>query len=66
VLRQTGLSRGNLSVQMGRLEEAGMVHLDRQLEGRRPRTTYTLSERGLEALGEYKRTMLSLLAPFPD
>lgn len=66
VLRTTGLSRGNLSVQMGKLEAAGLVHLDRELVGNRPRTTYFLSEEGLEALREYKRTMLGLLAPFPD
>lgn len=66
LLRQTGLSRGNLSVQMSRLEEAGLVQADRQLVGNRPRTTYSLSKRGLESLREYKRTMLGLLAPFPD
>jgi DNA-binding transcriptional ArsR family regulator len=65
LLRQTGLSRGNLSVQMSKLEAAGMVHLDRQLDGNRPRTTYFLSQRGLESLRVYKRTMLDLLAPFP-
>jgi len=66
LLRATGLSRGNLSVQMSKLEAAGMVHLDRQLVGNRPRTTYTLSEEGRESLRAYKRTMLGLLAPFPD
>lgn len=66
LLRTTGLSRGNLSVQMGKLEAAGLVHLDRELVGRRPRTSYSLSETGVEALREYKRTMIGLLAPFPD
>jgi len=65
VLRQTGLSRGNLSVQMGRLESAGMVLMERHLEGSRPRTTYRLSESGLDALRAYKRTMETLLAPLP-
>jgi len=65
VLRQTGLSRGNLSVQMSRLEEAGLVHVERQLEGRRPRTTYTLSEEGLRCLLAYKGTMTRLLDLVP-
>lgn len=66
LLRRTGLSRGNLSVQMSKLEAAGIVHLERQLVGRRPRTTYFLSEQGLESLRAYKRTLLGLLAPLPD
>ncbi len=66
LLRRTGLSRGNLSVQMSKLETAGVVHLDRQLVKNRPRTSYSLTEQGLESLREYKRTLLGLLAPFPD
>lgn len=65
LLRQTGLSRGNLSVQLSKLGEAGIVDLERQLDGNRPRTTYFLSQEGLEAVGDYKRTLLALLAPFP-
>jgi len=66
LLRTTGLSRGNLSVQMGKLEAAGLVSLERELVGRRPRTSYSLSETGVQALRKYKQTMLSLLAAFPD
>lgn len=66
LLRTTGLSRGNLSVQMSRLEDAGVVHLRRELANARPRTTYLLSEQGLEMLRRYKRTMLALLAPMPN
>lgn len=66
VLRRTGLSRGNLSVQLSRLEEAGVVHLERELAGHRPRTSYHLSQKGLDALREYKRTLRGLLAPFPN
>lgn len=65
LLRRTGLSRGNLSVQLGRLESAGLVELDRRLEGRRARTSYSLTQRGLAALRDYKRTLLELLAAFP-
>lgn len=66
LLRTTGLSRGNLSVQLGRLEEAGILRLERELVGRRPRTTYFLSRRGLDALGRYRRTVEGLLAAFPS
>lgn len=66
LLRQTGLSRGNLSVQMSRLEGAGIVELERELVGNRPRTSYRLTPSGVDALKAYKRTMLRLLAPIPD
>jgi len=42
------------------------VSLERELVGRRPRTSYSLSETGVQALRKYKQTMLSLLAAFPD
>jgi DNA-binding transcriptional ArsR family regulator len=66
LLRRTGLSRGNLSVQMSRLEEAGIVRAAKELAGGRPRTTYQMTETGRESLRDYKHTMLGLLAPFPD
>ena len=66
LLGKTGLSRGNLSVQMSKLEAAGIVHLERELVNKRPRTTYFLSEAGLASLREYKRTLVALLDPFPD
>lgn len=66
VLRKTALSRGNLSVQMSKLEAGGVIQVDRQLVGTRPRSTYSLSDQGIELLREYKRTMLGLLTPFPN
>ena len=66
LLRQTGLSRGNLSVQMTKLEAAGMVGLERQLEGNRPRTVYFLSDQGRASILAYKRTLTELLAGIPE
>ncbi len=65
LLRVTGLSRGNLSVQMSKLEAAGVVRLERQIEGTRPRTTYFLSSEGLAMLRAYRRTIEGLLTAFP-
>ena len=65
LLRQTGLSRGNLSVQLGRLEVAGIIRPDRQLVGTRPRTSYFLTDQGVERLSGYKHAMLALLASCP-
>jgi DNA-binding transcriptional ArsR family regulator len=64
LLRATGLSRGNLSVQLGRLQEAGIVDLERELVGARARTTYFLTDTGCKRLRGYRRTVLSLVDPF--
>ncbi len=66
LLRNSGLSRGNLSVQMTRLSEAGYVQIDKRFVENRPRTTYSLTPEGRLALGEYKRTMSELLDAIPE
>ena len=66
LLRGTGLSRGNLSVQMSRLTDAGVVELERTIGGSRARTTYSMTRQGLDALRAYRRTMQRLLDPFPE
>ena len=64
--RQSGLSKGNLSVQMGKLEEAELISVDKSFVDNRPRTTFSLTEKGRDALRAYKRTMGDLLAALPD
>jgi DNA-binding PadR family transcriptional regulator len=66
LLRQTGLSRGNLSVQMGRMEEHGLVRASKREVDGRLRTTFALTEDGLTALRGYKETMHRILAAIPD
>ena len=66
LLRQSGLSRGNLSVQMGKLEEAGLISMDKSFVNNRPRTTFSLTRKGRNALRAYKRAMGDLLASLPD
>jgi len=66
ILRQTGTSRGNLSVQMTRLEESGVVQSSRDFDGRRVRTVYALSKAGIRALANYRRSMSQLLDALPD
>ena len=66
LLRQTGMSRGNLSVQMGRLESAGLVGADKRIVDARVRTTYSLTKAGRMALCTYRDTMRELLAAIQD
>lgn len=66
LLTQTGLTRGNLSVQMSRLAEAGLVTVEKMFRDNRPRTLYELTEQGLDALRDYKRDMTKILDALPD
>lgn len=52
---------GNLSVHCRRLEEAGYIDCKKQFEGRVPRTTYALTERGRTALNRYLDHMEALI-----
>ncbi len=65
ILRQTGLSRGNLSVQMTKLAEAGYVEIEKSFVDNRPRTVYTLTPEGQAALGAYKTGMTAFLDALP-
>ena len=66
LLRQSGLSRGNLSVQMTKLAEAGYVEIEKSFVDKRPRTVYALTPKGRTALREYKSEMTALLDALPD
>lgn len=66
LLKLSGLSRGNLSVQMNKLGDARLVKIEKSFQGNRPRTLYQLTARGTNALREYKKNMKSILAALPD
>jgi DNA-binding HxlR family transcriptional regulator len=58
------MSSGNLSVQLGTLEEAGYVEIRKAFKGRKPYTGISLTPAGKSALGLYLdelESMLSLL-----
>jgi DNA-binding MarR family transcriptional regulator len=46
---KTGVTDGNLSVNLRKLEDAGYVRIDKQFVDRRPLTTCTLTDKGREA-----------------
>ena len=58
--RQTGLTAGNISSHMARLEDAGYVAIDKTIVGKRPRTTYALTNEGREAFVRYRRQVTDL------
>lgn len=56
-----GLSAGNLSVQLKRLEEAGYVAISKSIRERKPLTRVSLTRRGLEALQQYLRELEEMI-----
>lgn len=61
-----GLSSGNLSVQLRRLEEAGYISITKKIKNRRPLTSVSLTPGGMEALQEYIAGMERIVRRFKD
>jgi len=57
----TGLTWGNLSAHLQKLEEAGYVSIEKSFKGRKPRTAIALTDAGRAALRGYRATMLQSL-----
>lgn len=60
--RVTGLTKGNLSVQLVNLEQAGLVVITKEIVERKMRTTVRLSKRGASEIEEYWQTMDAIRA----
>jgi len=53
LMNQTGLTWGNLSAHMSKLEEVGYIEVAKTFKGRRPNTTLHLTPGGREAFCVY-------------
>ena len=66
VMRETGLTQGNLSSHLAKLEAAGYVSVEKTFVGKVPRTVLSLTDRGRAALGAYRDRLLGVLSHLPD
>lgn len=57
----TGLTKGNLSVHLSRLEEAGYIAIEKTFRGKYPLTICRLTERGREVLDGYRKIIKGAL-----
>ena len=55
--RETGLTRGNLSSHLARLEEGGYVQIEKTYRGKLPLTICRLTTAGQKAFQEYRRRL---------
>lgn len=62
----SGLSKGNLSSHLAKLEAGGMVDILKSFRGKRPLTTLRLTSSGRLALAEYRRQLASVVAGIPQ
>jgi len=58
--RQTGLTWGNLSSHMSKLEEADYIEVMKGFVYKKPRTTFSLTPAGREAFDAYRKSLSGL------
>jgi DNA-binding MarR family transcriptional regulator len=66
LLRETGLTKGNLSSHLARLEEAGYVVIDKGFRGKIPQTTCHMTEAGRTAFREYRERIKHAISNMPE
>jgi DNA-binding MarR family transcriptional regulator len=55
--RETGLTKGNLSVHLSKLEEAGYVSIQKTYRGKIPMTLCRMTESGRQAFETYRKQL---------
>ncbi|HSL29548.1 MAG TPA: transcriptional regulator [Anaerolineales bacterium] len=55
--RETGLTKGNLSAHLSKLEEAGYVKIEKTFKGKLPLTICKLTAAGQKALMQYRQQL---------
>ena len=60
LLKESKLTKGNLSVQLSRLEEAGYLEIEKTFRGKIPHTEYRLTKKGKSAFNQYRKHLGSI------
>ena len=66
LMNQTGMTWGNLSSHMTKLEEAGYLEVGKTFKGRRPNTMLKLTDKGRRAFQTYRRQMTQFFEEVPE
>ena len=61
IKKQINATDGNLSVHLRKLEEAGYINVNKQFEGRKPISRYSLTDKGREAFEAYINKLEELI-----
>jgi DNA-binding MarR family transcriptional regulator len=66
LMNQTGLTWGNLSAHLSKLEEAGYIASEKSFKNKRPNTSLSLTPEGRKAFQNYAKKMKNLFKGLPD
>ena len=66
LMNLTGLTWGNLSSHLSKLEQAGYVLIEKTIVDRKPHTMIHLSKMGRDAFRDYKHNLQAVLSDLPD
>jgi len=66
LLKQTGLTRGNLSAHLSKLEAVDYVKVEKKFVHRIPRTLLSLTDNGRRAFDDYRKQLNSALGDMSD
>ena len=66
LMNQTGLTWGNLSAHMSKLEEAGYLEVEKSFKGKRPNTMLRLTRQGRAAFKAYRGKLKQVLDDLPE
>ena len=61
LLEKTGATRGNLSVQITKLKEAGYINVKKTFKNNYPNTVCSISQKGLKAFEQYVKAIKDYL-----
>ncbi len=60
---KTGATAGNLSIQIGKLRDAGYVDVSKQFQNNYPQTTIQITGKGMAAFRDYAECIHAYLHP---
>jgi DNA-binding MarR family transcriptional regulator len=64
--RQTGMTPGNLSAHLSKLEDVGYVEVTKEFIERKPHTALALTKKGRAAFKEYHRNVKQFVEKLPE
>jgi DNA-binding HxlR family transcriptional regulator len=65
LMRQTGLTFGNLSSHLSKLEKADYVKIKKEFVGKKPHTMLELTRKGRDAFLTYRKNMKQVFEELP-
>jgi DNA-binding MarR family transcriptional regulator len=66
LLHETGLTKGNLSAHLAKLENSGYVHIEKTFRGKIPQTLISLTDEGRAAFELYRKQLANIVSKLSE